>query len=181
MINKPTPGLSFTSTYPAISHVLGSKVFAVSPVTKNTIEVKAIWDTGAMRSLIRPEIVVKLNLKPISKTLMDTPSDKNVPSNVYLLDIFLPNRATITSIQALEGTPNSCDMLIGMDVISLGDFAVTNFNGKTTFSFRVPSMSEIDFVKHSYIEPIRNESPKTGRNTLCPCGSGKKYKLCCGK
>lgn len=29
-------------------------------------------------------------------------------------------------------------------------------------------------------QPIRNES-KVGRNDPCPCGSGKKYKKCCGK
>ena len=29
--------------------------------------------------------------------------------------------------------------------------------------------------------PIINEGPKVGRNDLCPCGSGKKYKNCCGK
>jgi SEC-C motif-containing protein len=28
--------------------------------------------------------------------------------------------------------------------------------------------------------PIRKE-PKIGRNEPCPCGSGKKYKKCCGK
>ena len=28
---------------------------------------------------------------------------------------------------------------------------------------------------------IRNEGPKVGRNDPCPCGSGKKYKNCCGK
>jgi len=26
--------------------------------------------------------------------------------------------------------------------------------------------------------PIRNETPKIGRNSPCPCGSGKKYKKC---
>ena len=30
-------------------------------------------------------------------------------------------------------------------------------------------------------QPIRNEGPKIGRNDPCPCGSGKKYKNCCGK
>ena len=30
-------------------------------------------------------------------------------------------------------------------------------------------------------KPIRRDSDKTGRNALCPCGSGKKYKRCCGK
>ena len=29
--------------------------------------------------------------------------------------------------------------------------------------------------------PIRNESDRVGRNDPCPCGSGKKYKKCCGR
>jgi preprotein translocase subunit SecA len=31
------------------------------------------------------------------------------------------------------------------------------------------------------IEPIVNDQPKVGRNDPCPCGSGKKYKKCCGQ
>ena len=30
-------------------------------------------------------------------------------------------------------------------------------------------------------EPVVNNDPKVGRNDPCPCGSGKKYKNCCGK
>jgi tetratricopeptide (TPR) repeat protein len=30
------------------------------------------------------------------------------------------------------------------------------------------------------VTPFVRESPKTGRNDPCPCGSGKKYKKCCG-
>ncbi|MGI6416899.1 MAG: SEC-C metal-binding domain-containing protein [Thermoguttaceae bacterium] len=33
-------------------------------------------------------------------------------------------------------------------------------------------------VDHKH-EPIRNRQPRVGRNELCPCGSGKKYKSCC--
>jgi len=29
--------------------------------------------------------------------------------------------------------------------------------------------------------PIRREVPKAGRNDPCPCGSGRKYKNCCGR
>ena len=29
-------------------------------------------------------------------------------------------------------------------------------------------------------QTVRNEGPKVGRNDPCPCGSGKKYKKCCG-
>lgn len=30
-------------------------------------------------------------------------------------------------------------------------------------------------------EPKQAKSNKVGRNDPCPCGSGKKYKNCCGK
>ena len=30
-------------------------------------------------------------------------------------------------------------------------------------------------------KPVIRSSPKVGRNSICPCGSGKKYKQCCGR
>ena len=30
-------------------------------------------------------------------------------------------------------------------------------------------------------EPVKRVEKKIGRNQHCPCGSGKKYKNCCGK
>jgi len=39
------------------------------------------------------------------------------------------------------------------------------------------SDSEQDSADATY----RRETPKVGRNDPCPCGSGKKYKQCCGK
>ena len=30
-------------------------------------------------------------------------------------------------------------------------------------------------------DPVVREKPKVGRNAPCPCGSGKKYKKCCGR
>ena len=29
--------------------------------------------------------------------------------------------------------------------------------------------------------PVQRTSKKVGRNDPCPCGSGKKYKHCCGR
>jgi len=31
------------------------------------------------------------------------------------------------------------------------------------------------------VETVRREEPKVGRNDPCTCGSGKKYKKCCGQ
>ena len=70
------------------------------------------------------------------------------------------------------------DLLIGMDITSTGDLVITNFKGKTCLSFRTPSLEEIDFVQNP---EARFAVPEVGRNSPCPCGSGKKYKACHGK
>ena len=31
------------------------------------------------------------------------------------------------------------------------------------------------------VDPYKREEPKVGRNLPCPCGSGKKFKKCCGR
>jgi hypothetical protein len=33
---------------------------------------------------------------------------------------------------------------------------------------------------HHHVETYVRSAPKTGRNDPCPCGSGKKFKKCCG-
>ena len=43
------------------------------------------------------------------------------------------------------------DVLIGMDIISRGDFAITHPGGRTKFSFRVPSQADIDFVEEDRV------------------------------
>lgn len=55
--------------------------------------------------------------------------------------------------------------------------------------FLIESLPEIEDLRYSHlskkereadIQPVRTE-PKIQRNDPCPCGSGKKYKKCCGK
>jgi uncharacterized protein len=35
-------------------------------------------------------------------------------------------------------------------------------------------------LRKAAVQTLRRDEPKTGRNDDCPCGSGKKYKKCCG-
>ena len=37
------------------------------------------------------------------------------------------------------------------------------------------------YVGATSTRPIQRESQKVGRNAPCPCGSGQKYKRCCGR
>jgi hypothetical protein len=45
------------------------------------------------------------------------------------------------------GNLMGCDVLIGMDIITMGDFVVSNKGGVTVMSFRVPSSGNWDFVE----------------------------------
>ena len=158
----------------------GSFFNNVQIVFDTTLEnFNAIWDTGATSSVVTPKIAEKLQLLPIQKIQVNTPSGSHI-ADVYKVNLYLPNKVVLPKINVASGVPANCDMLIGMDVISLGDFAVSNYGGKTTFSFRLPSFGEIDFCKDGYLRPIVKDL-KPGRNDLCLCGSGKKYKKCCGK
>ena len=43
-------------------------------------------------------------------------------------------------------------VLIGMDIITAGDFAVSNYNGTTMFSFRIPSQKKTDYVAETNLQ-----------------------------
>ena len=43
-----------------------------------------------------------------------------------------------------------------------------------------PSSAKSNLNPAAGASPIKRATPKTGRNEPCPCGSGKKYKKCCG-
>lgn len=137
-----------------------------------------LWDTGATGTVISQQCAKKLNLKPISKAKVFHANGESIV-NVYAINLFLPNQVGFQFIKVTEGVLNGTDLLIGMDIISRGDFSISNFAGKTTFSFRVPSTSRIDFVKESKPKPVMN-SKKVSRNDPCYCGSGKKFKQCHG-
>lgn len=145
-----------------------------------------LWDTGASGTVITKRVVDELDLKPIGQAKVFHANGESIV-NVYAINLFLPNQVAFQFIKVTEGVLNGFDLLIGMDIITNGDFSITNVGGKTTFSFRVPSVKEVDFVKEINLQPskpiISNKpiTSKVGRNDLCPCGSWKKYKQCHGK
>ena len=159
----------FPAFQPPASPTTGKKYFA-------------LYDTGATHSSVSPRVVSDLQLASIGARNVGV-GGGTLETTSHLVNIALPNRVMfgmmpVASI-ALHG---GVDVLIGMDLLGLGDFAVTHNEGNTTFTFCSPSRKEIDFVAEvadSYkVEP--SQSNKVGRNTACPCGSGKKYKKCHG-
>lgn len=110
------------------------------------LECEALWDTGAASSVISTRVAAELNLQPTTRSLSYHAQGASVV-NVYSMDMLLPNGILVQNIRVSEGVLNGFDVLIGMDIINLGDFALTHRDGKTVFSFQIPSTHEYDFVK----------------------------------
>ena len=70
-------------------------------------------------------------------------------SETFLVNIALPNKVIFTGVRVTKGELPDADVLVGMDIICRGDFAVTNAGGVSMFSFRVPSQVHIDFVEET--------------------------------
>lgn len=154
---------AFTTRYNGRARVLFNKVNVCLPVTPEEAQAQkvefkeyiAIWDTGATHSAITKKVVDDLGLQPTGVRETRHAGGKS-SNNTYLVNIALPNRVMVPHVRVTEvqliPDDNVSDneqpqLLIGMDIIGLGDFAVTNANDKTTFSFRVPSVQEIDFIQ----------------------------------
>jgi predicted aspartyl protease len=185
------PSHSFTTRYNGRTLVLRNDVHVGQPVVQLNRPIVsiadcaaqkfvAIWDTGATNCVITQRVIDECKLPAVAMAKVQTVSGEE-ETTVHLASLFLPHRLVIPVLRMTKGKLAGADVLIGMDVITRGDFAVTNKDGKTILSFREPSLEEIDFTPGPNAAPIRRVVPKVGRNDPCPCGSGKKYKRCHGK
>lgn len=133
------------------------------------VQLSAIWDTGAMRTVLTTKVIQKLGIKPIS-TMRIMGATGEGTCNVYDLDLILPNNIRVSNLQIAEvANLGNHDGLIGMDIIGLGDFAVSNVNGKTWFSFIYPPNGKgIDFIDRIHsahsLNHLQNSSP--GGNSI---------------
>ena len=183
--------MAFTREYSSIVPSLLEKVYLTPPDVYQTgsnfqiddkYKITGVWDTGASNTAISEKIVEKLQLPTISMSRVNT-ANGYIDATQHVIDLFLPNKVVIKGLHVTSAKlADPVQILIGMDVISKGDFSVSNFNNKTTVSFRIPSLGETDYVSLINSQfPFKNPNNETGRNDPCPCGSGKKFKKCCGK
>ena len=119
-----------------------------SPAAGAANEFTALWDTGATHSVISQHVVNALRLKQEGFVPIVHANGEDV-APVYHIFLTLPNGIGFPMLNTPGTQLTGFDILIGMDIINQGDFAVTNRNGKTMFSYRYPSMTDIDFQSES--------------------------------
>ena len=175
---------AITNTVKGIAKNITTPVEIKDVFSDKSIQTKGLWDTGATGSVITKSMASALGLMSFGKRkVRGVHGEREV--NVYYVNITLNNKnitlnAHVTECDELS-SDRSIGMLIGLNIINMGDFAITNYQGDTTMSFRVPSLQKIDFVSgiKAGQQIVKDKIPT--RNDNCPCGSGKKYKHCCGK
>lgn len=136
---------SFTVPYGVTSTALFIRVKAEA--NGEAYEGWGLIDTGSADSGITETVVNKLKITPINDKEYHTANGKIVAPR-YNVNLTLQNSVSFTNVIAglFDDNGDGFDFLIGMDIISQGNFAVTNYNGTMRISFEYPAHGTIDFT-----------------------------------
>ena len=165
------PNSALTTKWNGITQILNTEAgvsipFSLQDVKDQKINVdiknyKAIWDTGATFSVITSKVVKEVDLKPIGITRVHT-ANGEAHQKQYLINLYLPNKVVFGLLRVTEAPLYQTDILIGMDIISKGDFCLSNLNNETILTFRIPSCKKFDFVEEHRIVKL----PRAERRRL---------------
>lgn len=140
---------AFVTTYPHAERVLKTACIVfpedVQLTGKRFYTDNAIWDTGAEITVISYKIAKELNLKPIGEGELGGIGGDTV-SKVYRIHLGLPSSELVHDLMVMSDDLGDHDVLIGMDIISMCDFAITHPEQSTKFTFARPSTRDLDFT-----------------------------------
>lgn len=118
---------------PIVESVLQKK----GETAPDPVQVAAMIDTGAGRTVISEDTIRRLNLKPVGATYIGTPSSISVRSYKYLVRLLFPDNVVVDEIVVLavplRGQHIQC--LIGRDVLSKCLLIYNGKNNTFTLSF----------------------------------------------
>ncbi|MDR0502234.1 MAG: retroviral-like aspartic protease family protein [Treponema sp.] len=110
-------------------------------------DVMALIDTGATNSSVSNRLADILDMKVIDQCKVAAAGGIHT-ADVYLIDISLKNMINFSNIRSAGFFGNDAfDIIIGMDILTQGDLAITNCDHRTVLSFRIPlGNGHIDFT-----------------------------------
>lgn len=72
-------------------------------------------------------------------------------------------------------------MLVDLNMLAYGYYTLMGIEHPNLEGWKKNALERQDQSLQTTVEEMDKIKTKTGRNDPCPCGSGKKYKKCCGK
>ncbi len=150
----------------------------------NQEEYNEFWGEYLPKETVFYEYILKNHQEVIEKTLVELAKlfDVDVLTAIGFVDGINTSLKTEIDVNALTE-----DSLVKLDI----DFQKLYFNmldAKADWLFGLPGWDDIispdkrkEITKEYNRSKIFINENKVGRNDDCPCGSGRKYKKCCGK
>lgn len=105
---------AFVTTYPEVVRALVSEVGIVTGWAGNKakyVPCKALWDTGAVYSVISSNLATKLGLVEFACGRAYT-AQGSYETSVFLLDVMLPNQMVIKDLRVSHGEFQDFDFLV---------------------------------------------------------------------
>ena len=114
-------------------------------LSKTPVRLKALWDTGATLTAIKPKLrdMLKLHMVRTGSSATVAGLGGIFDADYTVLSLRIRDNFEINwcPVYVLDYTVD-VDIIIGMDIIGMGDFVVSNTDKKTSFSFIIPSLPE---------------------------------------
>ena len=158
---NPAAAKAFTVVFRTAVPEIITDVGVVPPFLPNqpspeVLAMKALWDTGATHCCITKTAAERAKLPAIGRAIV-TGVHGSQERDEYYVNLMLPNQVMVSRVRATEcdEVEGTFDVIIGMSVITLGDFAISQPENETIFTFRIPSIEKLDFVEQAEIYSIQ--------------------------
>lgn len=143
-MNSTSSPYAFTGHFPIYRGRVVSDIILCSPeeCNPNAIRIRALWDTGCNTSIISKRVANFLQLQLGRQRQFRTPFNgrSSIPMADALICVVLGG-ARIQLEVGVDESPNSdsdCDITLGLDFITQGDFAISHDGQQLVLSFCYP-------------------------------------------
>ena len=136
---------TYTFTFDTIARLI--IIPAVFRYNNCIMKVKALIDTGAAASYITEFVAKSLNIPTTGKIYRVKFAEESAERQSIKADMILSSEVFFSDEEftLLKDEPRTYDAVIGMNLLTRTDFSISNFNGHTTFSLRIPSIEETKY------------------------------------
>lgn len=161
----------------SVEDISGKKIADVEDIIYKAVATEYETKTGEF-----PSEVIDQFEKMISLRVIDAAWIEHITTMEHLKEgINLRGYAQTNPLQAyaLEGYNLFQNLLENIDQ-NISNFLLRTEIRQNTVERQQPKKAQLNDGKEK-VSRGPKKSEKVGRNDMCPCGSGKKYKQCCGK